>query len=581
MGVKKPVKRAFLVGVTDYGNPTHGDLPFCKDDVAALAGVLQRKGFDCQDWIDKPLSDLLPCGELARFYKDAKSAEDTILFYFSGHGVDVAGEQILRGPGVKLSALKQGLFEGNLLLLSGVLDELSNFPAQKIVIVDACRVPEPGDGIAETVQKARRLALERLTNCAVIYASADGKKSFATPENKASRFTLSLTQELKKYGRGVLPTVESAIELVAAYKDGKSQTPWIYASLRDRPIDGFRIEETRLDGMQFSAHLGAAGNGDVWAVMSGSSAVAKFQAGAFVNRARLPVALSRSMRSYHPHPDANRHVFVKSEGTGVHQVTVSPAAAAWHKSEVETKKWDVKGMERVFGACWSPEGDFLAAFGAPRTGNLGAAIWSSASIKIKREQISRLPDDLEINAAAWISETKLLVAGAAHKSATSNVFLLERTGKEWIAHFFWKSSDSLRVTSMLVAKDKQHVYIGADDGSVAVGILSESNQPVFVAREHPASGFKSLAVMPWTGASRHEDYVEIGVCSMALDEQTKILGLTYFDGTAAFWDVDLRSYVKSFALSRGARRPRIVSVEPGSFLCQDGEKGRVFKVVEN
>jgi hypothetical protein len=116
---------------------------------------------------------------------------------------------------------------------------------------------------------------------------------------------------------------------------------------------------------------------------------------------------------------------------------------------------------------------------------------------------------------------------------------------------------------------------------VWVGILSEANQPEFTAREHPASGFTSLALMPWSGDSRHQDFIEVGVCSMALDDQTKMLGLGYFDGTAAFWAPVLRNYVKSFALSRGARRPQIVSIAPGAFLCQDGERGRVFKVVAN
>lgn len=581
MGTNRPIKKAFLVGVSDYGDPEKGDLPFCKNDVAVLADVLRRKGFDCQDWIDKPLADLLPNGELHHFYKNAKSADDTILFYFSGHGVDVAGEQILRGRGVRSSDLVQGLSRGNLLLLSGVLDELSNFPAQKIVIIDACRVAEPGEGIAESVQKVRRLALAKLSNCAVIYASADGTESFATPKNEASRFTLSLTQELKKYGRGVLSTVEATMELLAGYRDGKSQTPWVYASLRDRPLDGFRIEETRLEGIYFPNHLGGADTGDVWAVLGGSSAMAKFQGEAFIKRARLPEAFSKSMRSYHPHPDGDRHAFVKGAGAGVHQVIVAPADAAWHKTQVEAKKWGVKGIKRVFGAWWSPSGNFLATFGKPEAGEPGAAVWSTASSKIKPEKVVGLPVDLEMNAASWISDTELLVAGTAHKSAASNVFLLERLDEEWVAHFFWKSSKPLRITSMLVAKDKEHVYLGADDGSIAVGILSQANQPEFSAREHPASGFTSLSLMPWSGDSRHKDFLEVGVCSMALDDQTKMLGLSYFDGTAAFWDPVLRNYVKSFALSRGARRPQIVSIAPGAFLCQDGECGRVFKVVAN
>lgn len=85
--------------------------------------------------------------------------------------------------------------------------------------------------------------------------------------------------------------------------------------------------------------------------------------------------------------------------------------------------------------------------------------------------------------------------------------------------------------------------------------------------------------MPWTGGSRLPDLVETGVCSLARDNDSGIVGLTYFDGSVAFLDPALRSYVKTFSLREGARRARIISLSKGAFLCQDGSTGRIFSIV--
>lgn len=579
MGAAPPVKQAFLIGVSDYGDPEH-DLPFCKHDVKSLSQVLSRKGFKCKSWIDKPLQSLLPNGELKKFVSKAKSAEDTIVFYFSGHGLDIDGVQILRGRGVTTADFKKSLMgNGNLVALSNVLDEISTSPAQKIVIIDACRLPEQVAGLGESWQKFRRTAFENISNCVVIYASAEGTKSFAMPDNKASRFTLSLAEELKQYGRGVLPTVEAVIARVALIPDLKRQTPWLYASLRDRPLDGFRIEDETLDASHFPKHLARAGS-VVWAVLSGSRALAKFTKNQFLPQARLPAAFSGSMHTYESNPGGSHHVFVKPLSKSLNLVEVSAAAATWQKTTVVAAAKAVPGIARVFGARWSPAGLYLAAFGSPDVNQLGVVLWSCTSGKFKSQKVQGMPCSLEINSATWITDTALLVAGSQDKSSRSYVYHLVKGTSQWEARCCWISQSPLRITSMLAAADQDRVYLGADNGSVAEARLSQESQPEFVKRKHATSGFRSIAVLPWKGDSVQKDYVEGGVCSMAFDEHHKLLGLTYFDSTVAFWDPILRSFVTSFQLPRGALRPSIVCVEPGLFLCADGEKGRLFKIVE-
>jgi hypothetical protein len=579
MGAIRPVKQAFLVGVSDYGDPVR-DLPFCKRDVKSLSQVLSRKGFKCKSWVDKALQPLVPNGELKKFFAKAKSAEDTIVFYFSGHGVDIDGVQILRGRGVATADLKKSLTgNGNLLALSTVLDEMSTSPAQKVVIIDACRLPEEVPGLSESLQKARRTAFEKISNCVVIYASADGTGSFGTPDNKASRFTLSLTEELKQYGRGVLPTAEAVISRVSSCTDLKRQTPWLYASLRDRPLDGFRIEQEALSASHSPRLVAQSGN-VVWAVLSGSRALAKYTANQLLPQARLPAALSGSMYTFEPHPGGSRHAFVKPLSKSVHLVEVLTAAATWQKTAIVANAKTVPGMMRVFGARWSSAGSYLAAFGSPDANKLGLVLWSDTAGNFKSEKVQGLPLGLEINAVTWVTGTSLLVAGTRDPSSRSYVYHLEIGALRWEASCCWASQSPLRITSMLVAADHDRVYLGADNGSVAEGRLSLESQPEYLDRKHRTSGFSSMAVLPWRGDSIQKDFVEVGVCAMAFDEQHELLGLTYFDGTVAFWDPIFRSFVTSFQLPRGARRPGIVCVEPGLFLCSDGDRGSIFKIVE-
>lgn len=577
MGVTRVVKEAFLVGVTDYGN-SRNDLPFCERDVQRLAEVLSRKGFTCTPWVDRPLHELMPDGELKQFASKAKSADDTLIFYFSGHGIEVDGVQILQGRGTFGDLEKSLTQNGNLLVLSSILDELSTSPAQKILIIDACRVPRQVQTLNASLQKARRTAFQKISNCVVVYASADGTESFGTQDNSASRFTLSLTEELKQYGRGVLPAVEAAITRVASLPDQKRQTPWIYASLRDRPIDGFLIEEGKLEGERPQNHLGRS-DGKVWAVLAGSDTLAKLKDGKFHPVARLTPAFSGSMFSYDPHPGGDYHAFVKPLSKVVHLVDMSDPVRTGDKNAVHPFTKNVPGIQRVFGAWWSPAGTHLVAFGAPHVDKLGLVVWSGTPQALTRERVEGLPLGLEITAATWRNDSELLIAGTRDGTSRSQVYTVLRDGTGWTGSCGWISNSPQRITSILVASDKDRIYFGADDGSVAEGRLSADGQPEFVAREHATSGLRTMVVLPWIGESRQEDYVEIGVCSMALDETHNLLGLTYFDGTVAFWDPVLRTYVKSFPPAH-ARRPRIICTEPGVFLCTGSATGRTFRIIE-
>jgi len=580
-----PVKKAFLVGITDYDSPGGSNLPACKADVALMGEVLQRKGFVCQAWVDQDLAGLLPNGALGHFFADATSPEDTLLFYFGGHGVEIRGLQILQGGGKRPTSWESALKSGQSLLLVEVLNKLAKYPGRKIVIVDACRnrAEEGNHELAVDLQTFRDKLFDqrRLSNCAVIYASAEGTSSWLLPSNDYSRFTVALASEWKQYGRGILATFESAIERVAQINDGKEQIPWIYASLRDRPLDGIEVACQPISQSDFPKHLGVNAAGKVWAVLNGSIALVNWQHGRFIRVARLPEAFPYAVCSFDPHPERDEFAYVKPRSNSVHRLIIGARSHHWHKTK-RTESWlSVRTMYEVFGAWWSHDGQYLAAIGAPKADQHGVALWSIEPTRHRRMKVTGLPDGLEMNAAVWVDSDRLLVAGSQDESSVSHVFVLERKGKIWQADLQWITRQPLRITAMAVAKDMDRVYLGADDGSIGFGMLSAMEQPVFHARTHASSGIKSYGGTPWRGKSRHEDYLEMGICSAAFDEGTGVLALCYFDSTVAFLDTVFMTYVTSMALTDGRRRPEIVATVDGTLLCTAGLHGQRFTIVDN
>src|SRR4051812_14502016 len=89
--MKKNVnKKALIIGISDY---THVDLQmleFCKNDGQEIYNVLKNLGYEITG--DSPLLGKLD-GEKIRekifdfFYDSNNKPDDTLLFYYSGHGI--------------------------------------------------------------------------------------------------------------------------------------------------------------------------------------------------------------------------------------------------------------------------------------------------------------------------------------------------------------------------------------------------------------------------------------------------------------------------------------------------------------
>lgn len=573
-----PVKRAFLIGVTDYGDPER-NLDFCARDVDALANVLERKGFVCKKWVDQPLRQVVEDGELATFVAAAVHQDDDIVFYFSGHGLDVGGEQLLQGKGVQLNNLKNALHTDDLLRLSEVMECLAGSPARKMLIVDACRVAPAAVDVADDLQRMRRTALQEVKNCAVVFASVDGTKAWGSPSNDGSRFTMALVEELKQYGRGLMSVVEATMERVNSVKDINEQTPWIYSSMRDRSLDAYRITMRTADRDSFPKHLVRRAASPAWAILSGAESLAELRGEKLHPLARLPKALQSSILAYEPSSDGAAHLLVKGFSKSLHRLVVQKAPN-WRDSAVQVHRLTAQSLRRIFGALWSSLDQRILAFGRPTHGKEAIRIWRLESEAMAaNEAISGLPQDVECNAACWLSEDEALVACCRDTASPTCVFILTRKGAAWAGQLLWTTTQPLRVTKMRVLARSGVVALGADDGSIAVVDLAMQLQPRFYARPQPFSGHTHMSSMPWSGSSRSgDDRVQRGVGDIAEDVGTGLLGITYFDSTIAFFDPVLSTFVDTFTLPSRTHLPHIVCTEPGLFMTDGSGYGQVFEI---
>jgi WD40 repeat protein len=575
----RPVKLAFLVGVSDYGDSAK-NLDFCEDDVRRLAGVLERKGFTSKQWVNKPLTDILQPEVLRDFFNNAQESTDTVIFYFTGHGEDLGGEQLLLGKNVKRANMSRALNVDDVLPLSRVLEMLADLPAQKIVIVDACRVPSVDQSPALELYKARANAINSLSNCAIVFASADGKKSFGSPDNSCSRFTYSLTEELKKYGNGLLSIVEATTTRVSKYNDGHNQTPWVYASIQERALDGFSITNSQMVGPGRPKNFSSSEN-VIWSILSGSNSLAKYELGKWVPLANLRESLTSGMTSFDCRLGGAEFVFVRHWKKTLAIALVSFGSVR-KLSKVKTRLIGAQSMNRFFGAYWSPEGKSLLAFGAPIRGGTSINIWNfSNNCKEKLEDVEGIPIDVDCNSASWISESRAIASFCQKESSYSYIYLLEIDGGKWKGTSIFMTPHPMRITALTISQSSLQVFCGSDDGAVVVFDLENPNEPILIPRQHSCSGLNHIGPVPWTGPSRkNNDLGEVGVCCMEYDESTKLLGITYLDSTIAFLDTVLGTYVKSLILPGLPRRPNIALVNPSTFISQ-GHGGLQYDIQLN
>lgn len=165
---------ALVIGNRVY--PAGFDLPPTHKNVRDLAAALEKRGFTVTTAIDQDPGGLKRLiGEFARTAQ-ASPPDATILYYFTGHGMQVDAENLMLGAGVAPNAASGLLLNSSLLLRKDVIDQLPRRPSgMTIAVIDACRTSllaaqSATDGLNQ---------VEAPPGCMIVFSTGAGKPAIA------------------------------------------------------------------------------------------------------------------------------------------------------------------------------------------------------------------------------------------------------------------------------------------------------------------------------------------------------------------------------------------------------------------
>ncbi len=184
---------ALLIGNRVYPNPF--DLPPVHKNVRDVQAALEARGFTVTATIDQDPAGLRRT--IADFARDAHAAapDATLMFYFTGHGMQIDAENLLLGAGIAPDAEAGVLLESSLHLQRDVMALLPRrATGLTIAVVDACRTSlraamNATDGLNQ---------VEAPPGCLIVFSTAAGKPAIAPAVETLNTFyTGSLVKLLK------------------------------------------------------------------------------------------------------------------------------------------------------------------------------------------------------------------------------------------------------------------------------------------------------------------------------------------------------------------------------------------------
>lgn len=187
-----PVRLALLVGNRAYPPPF--DLPPVHKNVRDLQAVLEKRGFKVTSVVDQDPGNLRRVINQFAQQCQGAPADASVLFYYTGHGMQVEAENLLLGSGVNPSANEPVLLDGSLHFKRDVIDVLPKRPAGlTMTVIDACRTNlraalKAGDGFNQ---------VEAPTGCLIVFSTGAGKPAISPSVETANTFyTASLVKVL-------------------------------------------------------------------------------------------------------------------------------------------------------------------------------------------------------------------------------------------------------------------------------------------------------------------------------------------------------------------------------------------------
>ena len=222
VSIPKGQKRvALVIGNNDYKdaplrNPTH--------DAEDIANVLRGLGFTVQIKINANQREMEE--SVGEFVREIQNG-DVGLFYFSGHGVQVGGDNYLIPVGGSIETETDVRYKAvNAGLILGKMEESRN--RTNIFILDACR-NNPFKGF-RSLSKGLTM-MDAPVGTFIAYATAPGSVA-ADGTDRNSPYAKHFMQAVKPKGMKIEDVFKQVLREVEKETEGK-QIPWIASSLQD------------------------------------------------------------------------------------------------------------------------------------------------------------------------------------------------------------------------------------------------------------------------------------------------------------------------------------------------------------
>lgn len=241
-----PHKWAVVVGVNEYQRSGVSDLKFAVSDAKMFAQALVDEVGVPKEQVFLYTTEATDPGEMPRltnlvfrleWLQERVKPDDTVFFYFAGHGVETEGETfLLMDNADNRSKATLTMSTLNASLLFDLLDECH--AKDTLVVLDACRNdPAAGRGdqdnpMTDTMSRGLvfkpSAAASKERNLATLFACGVGERSYEWPEKGHGYFTYFLVEGLKSGGKVTLGGLSNFVRdkvKVASAEAGDHQQP--------------------------------------------------------------------------------------------------------------------------------------------------------------------------------------------------------------------------------------------------------------------------------------------------------------------------------------------------------------------
>ncbi len=219
---------ALIIGNSAYANVTRLDNP--KNDARLMADTLRSLGFQlvgdaAQLDLEKPALD-----RAVQSFGQQIQGADVALFYYAGHGVQVAGSNYL--VPVNANPTREADVDFQMVDVNLVLRQMQGSGTRlNLVILDACR-NNPFGGRGLRASEGGLAQMRAPEGTLISYATQPGSVAQDGTDGH-SPYTRALATTVRRAGLDIFQTFNQ-VGLAVKRSTGGSQQPWVSSS----PIDG-------------------------------------------------------------------------------------------------------------------------------------------------------------------------------------------------------------------------------------------------------------------------------------------------------------------------------------------------------